>query len=78
VDGFDPQERIGYEYITTEAGDRAEITPAIVAALEEQMTAGKLYIFLVDELDIDGPDELRHAADRFIAHVRALRKGQKQ
>lgn len=76
VDGFDPVRRIGYEYITTEAGDRSELTPAIIAALEAKMAqgaAGGLYIFLIDEQDISGPDELRHAAAQFIAHVKELR-----
>lgn len=77
VDGFDPQQRIGYEYITTEAGDRIEITPQIIAALEEQMAAGKLFIFLIDEHDVGSPDELRHAATEFLKHVHARRGGHK-
>src|ERR1700761_3934786 len=69
VDGFDPVRRIGYEYITTAAGDRTELTPELIAALETQMAQGApgaLYIFLVDELEVSGPDELCTAAARFL------------
>ena len=78
VDGFDPVRRIGYEYITTAAGDREELTPEVMTALETSMAQaapGGLYIFLIDELDISGPDELRHAAAQFLARVQTLRGG---
>src|SRR4051812_19429777 len=70
IDGFDPGRRIGYEYITTAAGDRAEITPALVAALEERMSHGELYVLLVDELDAPSADVLTHAADQFLNVLR--------
>ena len=76
VDGFDPVRRVGYEYITTAAGDREELTPAILAALESTMAHAApdgLYIFLIDELDVSGPDELRRAAAQFLARVKSLR-----
>ena len=76
VDGFDPVRRIGYEYITTAAGDREELTPTIIAALEANMAQaapGGLFIFLIDELDISGPDALRSAAAQFLSHVKSLR-----
>ena len=72
VDGFDPVRRIGYEYITTAAGDRVELTPAVLQALEAKMAQGELYIFLIDERDVSGPEELRHAAARFLVHVHSL------
>jgi hypothetical protein len=73
LDGFDPVGRIGYEYITTEAGDRSEITPAVMAALEAAMLRDELYVLLIDE--IDAPDErlLTLAADRFLAAAGARR-----
>ncbi len=76
VDGFDPVRRIGYEYITTAAGDRTELTPELIAAVETQMAQGVpggLYIFLIDELDVSGPDELRSAAAQFLAQIKLLR-----
>lgn len=77
VDGFDPVQRVGYEYITAAAGDRIELTPEIVAALESQMARGAqsdLFIFLIDELNVSGPEELRRAAARFLERVRSLRR----
>lgn len=71
VDGFDPERRVGYEYITTEAGDRAGITPAIVDELERQMVAGDLFLLLVDERDVPSPAVLERAADGFLAALRA-------
>lgn len=69
VDGFDPVRRVGYEYITTEAGDRTEITPEVVAALEQRMARGELYILLIDECDVAFPAELAHAAEEFLKRV---------
>lgn len=77
VDGFDPVQRVGYEYITTAAGDRIELTPTIIQALEAKMAqgaAGGLFIFLIDERHVSGPEDLRLAATRFLHRVAALRK----
>ena len=68
MDGYDPARRIGYEYITTEAGDREELTPALLAELEALMARGQLHVLLVDEHDVDNqPAALTRAADRFLA-----------
>jgi len=70
VDGFDPKRRIGYEYITTAAGDREEITPELVAALEERMGRGELFVLLVDEAEAPSEETLIHAADHFLMVLR--------
>jgi hypothetical protein len=70
LDGFDPARRIGYEYVTTEAGDREEITPSVLAALEARMQRDELYVLLVDERDVPDPAKLRLAADRFLEILR--------
>ncbi len=70
LDGFDPVRRIGYEYVTTEAGDRAEITPEVVAALEARMLREELFVLLVDERDVPEPAALRFAAEGFLAILR--------
>jgi hypothetical protein len=69
LDGFDPLRRVGYEYVTTEAGDRAEVTPPVLSALEERNRSGDLKILLVDEADIASPEELAWIADRFLQRV---------
>jgi hypothetical protein len=70
VDGFDPQRRVGYEYITTAAGDREEITPALIAALEERMARAELFVLLVDEAEAPTEETLIHAADHFLMVLR--------
>ncbi len=70
LDGWDEQRRIGYEFITTNAGDRAEFTPAVVSELEAKMNAGELFVFLVDEVDIPDDGALERAARRFLDQLR--------
>ncbi|MCC6214199.1 MAG: hypothetical protein IT376_04985 [Polyangiaceae bacterium] len=70
LDGFDPVARIGFEYITTEAGDREELTPAVLAELELRMRAEELFLFLVDEGDIPDLAALAAAARGFLALLR--------
>lgn len=69
LDGYDPARRVGYEYLTTEAGDRAELTPPVVAALEAAIERGDFHLLLVDELDVEGEAELELAARRFIERL---------
>lgn len=71
LDGFDPRVRVGYEFITTEAGDRRELTVDVVAELEERMRRGELYLLLVDELEVDGAASLGRAAEHFLGVLRA-------
>ncbi len=70
LDGFDPRVRVGYEYITTEAGDRAELTVEVVAELEARMSRGELYLLLIDETEVDGAATLTRAADHFLGVLR--------
>jgi len=74
LDGFDPQARVGYEYLTTEEGDRIEFTPAVVSALEEQMKQGELFLLMVDEREVDARG-LSLAAERFLAYVKSVKGG---
>ncbi len=69
LDGFDAARRIGYEYITTSAGDRAEFTPAAVAALEAKMARGELYVLLLDEHALPDAELLTRAADGFLTEL---------
>ena len=69
LDGFDEGMRVGYEYITTAAGDREEVTPAVREALEEAMGRGLLWVLLIDEQEVGSPLSLERAAERFLAQV---------
>ena len=69
LDGYDPDKRVGYEYITSAAGDRAEVTSAVIGALEERARNGEMYVLLIDELDGLVAEELEAAAAAFLDEV---------
>lgn len=70
LDGLDPAHRIGFEFITTEAGDRKTITPELIAKLEERMATGSLHVLLIDEWDVETADDLVTGARRFLSELR--------
>lgn len=74
LDGYDAEASVGYEYITTSAGDRAEFTPEVMGALEARMRSGDLFLFLIDERRVDAAG-LELAAKRFLEHVGRARGG---
>jgi hypothetical protein len=69
LDGWDEQRRIGFEFITTEAGDRAEFTPEVLAEIESRIAAGELFLFLIDEASVSDGATLERAAMRFLAFL---------
>jgi hypothetical protein len=66
LDGWDASRKIGFEFITGEAGDRAEFTPSVLAEIETRMDRGELYLFLIDEALVPRPESLDRAARRFL------------
>ena len=74
ADGWDAAARVGFEYLTHEAGDHLDLTPEELQRLAARMEAGELYVFVIDEGQIEDPDELRWAAERFLDEV-TRRKG---
>jgi hypothetical protein len=71
LDGWDAARRVGYEFVTTEAGDRSEFTPHVVAKLEKRMLRGELQVLLIDEREIMTEDALTEAADAFLAMTKS-------
>lgn len=69
LDGWDAAARVGYEYITSEAGDRIEFTPAAIEQLEARMKNDELHVLLVDEHDVDGGAALAFAAEAFLRQL---------
>ncbi|MHC4390069.1 MAG: hypothetical protein ACYTFT_09490 [Planctomycetota bacterium] len=74
LDGYDPEHKVGYEFLTTEEGDREEYTPAVLAELERRIRQGQLYLLLLDELDVDA-EGLLFAADHFLERVQLAAGG---
>ncbi|HEV7557014.1 MAG TPA: hypothetical protein VGO00_16220 [Kofleriaceae bacterium] len=66
IDGFDPERRVGYEYITEEAGDGWDVDGAVVAALDARRKAGELHVLVVDERDAPDDASLNEAIDAFL------------
>jgi hypothetical protein len=69
LDGWDAAARVGFEYITREAGDDRQFTPETLARFEARMEKGELYVLLVDENDAVTTEALEGAARAFLAEV---------
>lgn len=75
ADGWDAEARVGFEYMTLEAGDHADLTPAEMAELDEQMERGELFLFVIDENRIEVAADLEWAAQAFLDEVSRRRAG---
>jgi hypothetical protein len=74
LDGWDAVARVGYEYITSEAGDYLQFDPATLERFEARMEKGELAVLLVDEHDVVTAEALDAAARGFLAFL-AERRG---
>jgi hypothetical protein len=70
IDGFDTKARVGYEYVTAEAGDGWDVDGDVIAALEARRKKGELYILVVDEADAPDEGALGKKVDTFLAELR--------
>lgn len=71
LDGFDAERKIGFEYLSHEANDRAELTCDVIAELEAKMQRGELYVLLIDEDEVDSAATLERAAQHFLSVLRS-------
>ena len=69
IDGFDADKRVGYEYLTAEAGDSWDVDGEVVSALHARREAGELFILVVDEADAPDADSLGRVADMFLTQL---------
>jgi hypothetical protein len=67
IDGFDARARVGYEYVTDEAGDTWDVDDQVVAALAEKLRAGTLSVLVVGENEAPDAASLGRVADAFLA-----------
>jgi len=70
VDGFDAARRVGYEYITKEAGDGWDVDRGVIAQLAERHQRGELHVLVVDETDAPDAAALDRAIDGFLDELR--------
>jgi hypothetical protein len=71
VDGFDADKRVGYEYVTEEAGDSWDVDGDVVAQLAALRDKGELKILVVNEDDAPDEASLSDAADAFLSTLKA-------
>jgi len=69
LDGYDPVKRVGYEYVTTEAGDRRNLDQRVLTELERANEERSLQILLLDEQFIDSEEELAQACLGFLQEL---------
>jgi hypothetical protein len=75
LDGWDAVARVGYEYITREAGDDRQFDAPTLERFERRMERGDLFVLLIDERDAVTADVLDLAAKGFLREVASRRTG---
>ena len=71
IDGFDPAARVGYEYVTRDAGDDWDVDDNVIAALAARRAKGELFVLVVDEKDAPDAAALDARAKEFLASIPA-------
>jgi len=74
LDGYDPARRVGYEYITEEAGDGWDVDAEVIAKLAAARRAGDVFVLVVDEREAPDAATLGPLADAFLAEVAEVGK----
>ncbi len=69
IDGYDPARRVGYEYVSEEAGDGWDVDTVVVGKLDAARKTGDVFILVVDEHDAPDADSLGARADAFLAEL---------
>ena len=67
LDGFDPDKRVGYEYVSSDAGDGWDVDDSVIGALAARRDKGELFVLVIDERDAPDPGALGAKADAFLA-----------
>jgi hypothetical protein len=78
VDGFDAAKRVGYEYITDEAGDSWDVDNEVIAKLAARRDAGELFILVVGEAEAPDAAALGRAADLFLGQLAEIERDGKK
>jgi hypothetical protein len=70
IDGFDAERRVGYEYLTKEAGDGWDVDDAVITALAERRKRGELHVLVIDEAEAPDAATLDNKIDEFLSALR--------
>ena len=71
IDGYDAARRVGYEYVTKEAGDGWDVDGNVIAKLAERRQRGELHVLVVDEADAPDAASLDLLIDVFLGELKA-------
>ena len=71
IDGYDAARRVGYEYLTKEAGDGWDVDGDVITYLAARHDRGDLYVLVVDENDAPDAATLDRAVDAFFGDLKA-------
>jgi hypothetical protein len=69
IDGFDADARVGYEYVTEEAGDSWDVDGRVIETLAARRAAGDLHVLVIDEAAAPDAKAVERAADAFLAEI---------
>lgn len=70
LDGYDADAKVGYEYVTDEAGDGWDVDEAVIGKLTELRQSGGLHILVIDENEAKDVASLDRLADEFLADLK--------
>lgn len=70
LDGFDAEAKVGYEYVTDEAGDGWDVDDDVIAKLTALRQSGELSILVIDEDEAKDEATLGRLADEFLAELK--------
>lgn len=71
LDGFDAEAKVGYEYVTDEAGDGWDVDDDVVAKLTDLRKSGALHVLVIDEDEAPDEASLDRVVDEFLAELKA-------
>ncbi|HEY0134868.1 MAG TPA: hypothetical protein VGB85_12330 [Nannocystis sp.] len=75
ADGWDPDARVGFEFLCSAAADHDDLSPDELARLAARMERGELFFFVIDESEVPDAQTLQWAAGRFLDEVERRRGG---
>ena len=78
IDGWDPEARVGFEYLSSEDDDHDDLSLVEYQALMDQQRRGELSLFIIDEVEPISAADLLATADEFLDEVEAARKGRRR
>jgi hypothetical protein len=70
LDGFDAEAKVGYEYVTDEAGDGWDVDDDVVVKLTDLRKSGALHVLVIDEEEAPDEASLDRAIDEFLDELK--------